>query len=164
MQSSDANLQHPRRATPKEYAMFPIPPAVPTNTVNGTSGNDTVHIAKASGLAGLMGLYEVTVNGQTQLMTKAQLENTDFQLGEGNDVLVVDANVTADITAHGGGGNDHLDGGAGNDVLAGGLGNDWLDGGRGNDLLRGGRGNDVLIGGPGFDLKIGGPGRDWILP
>ena len=115
--------------------MFPIPPAGPTNTVNGTNGNDTVHIAKASGLAGLMGLYEVTVNGQTQLMTKAQLENTDFQLGEGNDVLVVDANVSADITAHGGGGND---------VLVGGAGDDHLSGGRGNDIIAGRGGNDRL--------------------
>jgi hypothetical protein len=119
MEPSDANLHH-RVASPhpKEYAMFPIPPAGPTNTVNGTSGNDTVHIAKASGLAGLMGLYEVTVNGQTQLMTKAQLENTDFQLGAGNDTLVVDANVTADITAHGGCGDDVMVGGQGDDHSA----------------------------------------------
>lgn len=171
--------------------MFPIPPSGPTNTVYGTAGNDNVHIAKASGLLGLLGLYEVTVNGNTQLMTQQQLENTDFQLGAGDDTLVVDANVNADITAHGGsgrdvmiGGNgdDHLNGGRGNDVIAGRGGNDWLQGGkgndvllggnghdllqggRGNDLLHGGNGNDLLIGGPGFDWKSGGPGADAILP
>ncbi len=148
------------------------------NTVHGTAGNDNVHISKADGLLGFLGLYEVNVNGHTQFMTKHQLENTNFDLGAGNDTLVVDSDVKANITANGGsgndvliggGGNDHLSGGCGNDVIlgrggndqiCGGDGNDWLFGGRGNDDLFGGRGRDVLVGGRGHDDLVGGRGRD----
>jgi Ca2+-binding RTX toxin-like protein len=140
-----------------------------SNTFHGTSGDDSVHISKADGLAGLLGLYEVNVNGQTSYMTKQQLENTNFELHGGNDTLVVDENVTADITANGGsgddviagrGGNDELKGGRGDDVLLGGHGDDKLKGGRGDDVLLGGRGNDDLEGGRGDDLLLGGRGND----
>ncbi|HEV8314220.1 MAG TPA: calcium-binding protein [Burkholderiaceae bacterium] len=151
-----------------------------SNTVYGTAGNDNVHISKAPGLLGALGLYEVNVNGNVQYMTKQQLENTNFQLGAGNDTLVVDSNVHANITANGGSGNDvmiggagndHLSGGSGNDVIAGrggndhisgGSGNDWLSGGNGNDVLCGGRGNDVLNGGNGNDALYGGRGNDTL--
>ena len=161
---------------------MPTSPIGPSNTVHGTGGDDSVHISKASGLAGLLGLYEVNVNGQTSYMTKQQLENTNFELHGGNDTLVVDANVTADITANGGSGDDvmiggngddNLSGGRGDDVLLGGRGNDRLRGGRGddamfggrgNDVMLGGRGNDLLVGGKGLDLLLGGRGADWIVP
>ena len=145
------------------------PPIGPTNTFHGTSGDDTVHIFKAGGLAGLLGLYEVNLNGQTSYMTKQQLENTNFELHGGNDTLVVDANVTADITANGGrgddvmiggSGDDNLSGGRGDDVIAGRGGNDDLKGGRGDDVLLGGRGNDVMRGGRGDDIMFGGRGHD----
>ena len=163
--------------------------ALANNTVYGTAGDDNVHISKADGLAGALGLYEVNVNGNVQYMTKPQLENTTFQLGAGNDTLVVDSNVKADITANGGsgndvmiggsgddrlsggsgndviagrGGNDRIDGDTGNDRLYGGAGNDCIDGGRGNDTVNGGRGNDVLHGGPGNDTLNGGSGNDWL--
>jgi Ca2+-binding RTX toxin-like protein len=159
----------------------------PSNTVYGTSGNDNVHISKAPGLLGALGLFEVNVNGNVQYMTQQQLENTNFELGAGNDTLVVDSNVKADITADGGagndvmvggggddclsggkgndvifgrGGNDRLDGGKGNDYLSGGNGNDHLSGGKGNDTLHGGRGNDCLHGGKGHDHLDGGKGHD----
>jgi Ca2+-binding RTX toxin-like protein len=157
------------------------------NTINTGGGNDNVHISKASGLAGALGYYDVNINGKHQLMTKSQLEHTTFNLGAGNDKLVVDSNVTADIHANGGagndlmvggGGDDHLNGGSGNDAiygrggnddLNGGSGNDWMSGGNGNDVLRGGsgndwqfggNGNDVLVGGSGRDVQVGGPGFD----
>jgi Ca2+-binding RTX toxin-like protein len=141
----------------------------PGNTVYGTSGDDNVHISKAPGLLGALGLFEVNVNGNVQYMTRQQLENTDFQLGAGNDTLVVDSNVTADITAHGGsgndvmiggGGDDKLSGGSGRDVIAGRGGNDCIDGGKGNDWLSGGAGNDKLYGGNGNDTLLGGKGND----
>ena len=100
---------------------MPTSPIGPSNTVHGTGGDDSVHISKASGLAGLLGLYEVNVNGQTSYMTKQQLENTNFELHGGNDTLVVDANVTL-----GGRGNDLLVGGKGLDLLLGGRGADWI--------------------------------------
>ena len=133
---------------------MPTSPIGPSNTVHGTGGDDSVHISKASGLAGLLGLYEVNVNGQTSYMTKQQLENTNFELHGGNDTLVVDANVTADITANGG---------SGDDVMIGGNGDDNLSGGRGDDVIAG-RGNDLLVGGKGLDLLLGGRGADWIVP
>ena len=63
--------------------MFIPPSNGPTNTVNTGCGDDNVHISKADGLAGLLGLYEVNINGQKQYMTKQQLENTQFNLGCG---------------------------------------------------------------------------------
>jgi Ca2+-binding RTX toxin-like protein len=154
----------------------------PGGTLRGTNGNDTVHIAKADGLLGALGLYQVTVNGESRLMTKQQLENTTFKLGKGDDTLYVDPNVDVNIKADGGdgndvliggGGNDHLSGGKGNDVifggkgrdhLDGGKGHDWLFGGAGNDVIRGGKGRDYIDGGAGFDDVQGGRGRDTIRP
>jgi Ca2+-binding RTX toxin-like protein len=134
----------------------------PTNPVYGTSGNDNVHISKAPGLLGALGLYEVNVNGNVQYMTKEQLENTKFELGAGDDTLVVDSNVTANITANGGSGNDVLIGGKGNDKLSGGSGNDVIAGRGGNDCIDGGRGHDYLFGGGGNDRIRGGSGNDYI--
>ena len=79
-------------------SLFPI--TIGNNVYTGP-GNDNVHISKAPGLLGALGLYEVDINGQKQYMTKQQLENTNFHLGAGNDTLVVDSNVTADIHADG---------------------------------------------------------------
>lgn len=137
-------------------------PFQPNNTVHGTSGDDYVHISKASGLAGLLGLYAVNVNGNVQFMTKQQLENTNFDLGAGNDVLLVDSNVKASVTAHGGSGNDVLIGGSGNDKLYGGSGSDVIAGRGGDDCINGGTGNDYLIGGSGNDRIRGGNGNDYI--
>jgi len=181
----------PRRFTSthrKECTMFPQSITIGNNLYTG-AGNDNVHISKAGGLAGLLGLYEVNVNGQTQYMTKQQLENTNFNLGSGNDTLIVDSNVTADIHANGGsgndvmiggagdddlhggngsdviagrGGNDHVDGGNGRDYLFGGAGHDHVDGGRGRDYADGGPGHDIVHGGQGNDVVRGGSGFDWV--
>jgi Ca2+-binding RTX toxin-like protein len=87
-------------------------------------------------------------------MTKAELEATDFQLGDGNDTLIVDADVEANITAHGGNGDDTMIGGKGNDRFDGGAGDDRLIGGAGRDTLVGGSGNNTVI----RDFA------DWVLP
>ena len=137
------------------------PPA--GGALHGTRGDDTVHIAHACGLAGAMGLYEVTLNGRSQLMTRQQLEATEFKLGNGNDTLLVDADVTASIRADGGKGNDVMIGGSGNDQFQGGKGNDILIGRGGNDRLHGGKGHDLVLGGRGNDTLQGGKGNDWLL-
>ncbi len=134
----------------------------PDGDVHGTSGDDTVHISRADGLAGQLGMYEVNVNGECQLMTKDQLESTKFNLGDGNDKLTVDDDVCADITADGGKGHDVMVGGAGDDKFSGGKGNDVISGGRGNDKLDGGKGNDKIDGGCGDDVITGGKGNDCI--
>jgi Ca2+-binding RTX toxin-like protein len=156
-------------------------PLTPERTLQGSCGDDVVHISKADGLAGCLGLYKVSVNGESQYMTKQQLENTQFKLGAGDDLLLVDSDVDANIKADGGagndlliggGGNDTLDGGKGDDLIFGGAGDDKIKGGRGNDLIfggsgndkiNGGRGNDVIFGGPGDDTIKGGKGRDLIF-
>lgn len=142
------------------------------NVIHGTSGNDNIHISKAPGLPGLLGLYEIDVNDSKQYMTKQQLEHSEFRTGAGNDTVVVDSDVKADITVDGGsgndviiggGGDDHLIGGKGKDTIDGGDGNDYISGGDGHDNIKGGRGNDVILGGKGFDLIEGGTGFDVIL-
>jgi Ca2+-binding RTX toxin-like protein len=125
------------------------------STGNG-NGNDDVRINKASGADGLKGLYEVSINGKVQLMTKEQLEHTHFNLQGGNDTLVVDPKVDANISADGGDGNDVMLGGAGNDQFTGGAGKDilmgrggrdWLDGGKDHDrdVIEGGADDDVVV-------------------
>jgi Ca2+-binding RTX toxin-like protein len=104
-------------------------------TIRGTDGDDYVVISRADGFAGAMGLYKVEINGEVRYMTEQELQNTTFDLGAGNDVLVVAGDVTANITANGGAGNDIMIGGAGNDRFSGGPGDDWLDGGGGTNWV-----------------------------
>jgi Ca2+-binding RTX toxin-like protein len=64
----------------------------------------------------------------------------------GDDLIQVDARITADAKLFGQAGNDILVGGAGNDILVGGIGDDILYGFNGRDLLFGGLGRDFLQG------------------
>jgi Ca2+-binding RTX toxin-like protein len=96
-------------------------------------------------------------------VTKEQLEATVFNLKGGNDTLIVDANVDADITALGGSGNDYTVGGAGHDKFDAGSGDNRLFGGDGNDSLRADSGNDFLDGGAGHDALDGGAGSNWVI-
>jgi Ca2+-binding RTX toxin-like protein len=90
--------------------------------------------------------------------------------GKGDDVIVIDASVTVNVTLTGDEGNDELryegsdtatlTGDAGNDTLSGGSGNDTLSGGDGDDSLLGNGGNDALNGGGGKDTLRGGDGND----
>ncbi len=141
---------------------FPFPITLGNNVYTGP-GNDTVHISKAPGIAGALGLYEVDINGQKQLMTKSQLEKTTFNLGAGDDTLIVDSNVTANIHANGGSGDDVMIGGAGNDVFNGGDGNDLLAGGGGVNHLNGNDGRDTFVNTGGVNYDNGGDGRDTFV-
>ena len=133
-----------------------------------TSGDDVVHISKDP----LTNLYKVEVNGNAYFVTKRALEASDFDLGAGDDKLIVDPDVDANITAHGGSGDDTMIGGKGDDRFDGGSGDDTLIGGAGNDRLIGGSGNDTLVGGPGHDELNGGSDNntlvsdpaDWLFP
>jgi Ca2+-binding RTX toxin-like protein len=140
-------------------------------TIQGSSGSDLVMIDKASGLAGMLGLYEVNVNGQTQYMTQQELENTQFNLGGGDDVLIASQDVKANVNVQGGhgddvivtgGGNDKVRGGMGNDTIYTGSGHDQANGGHGDDWLHGGSGNDSLNGGRGADQIDGGSGNNKV--
>ena len=45
------------------------------STTQATAGREMVQIAKADGLRGALGLYEVSTHGGTQFMSKEELEN-----------------------------------------------------------------------------------------
>ncbi len=141
--------------------------------MNGSKGDDNIHISKGRGLTGQLGLYEVNVNGKVQYVTKQQLEHTQFKTGDGNDRVIVDANVKANVKVHGGRGDDLIVGGSGDDQFSGGKGNDRilgrggndkLYGGGGKDTIKGGKGNDYIDGGSGKDNNIGGDGFDYVKP
>ena len=140
--------------------------------IHGTRGDDNVHVSRAEGLAGQLGLIEVSVNGKKQMLTGEQAKRLEIRTGRGNDTVVIDSNVKQGIKVDGGSGNDVLIGGSGDDFLSGGKGNDVIFGRGGNDLIKGGRGNDTLHGGKRGDIIIdeqgknsidGGPGFDLII-
>ena len=110
-------------------------PIGPENVINGTLENDVLIITKAKGADGLRGLYEVNFNGRVRLLTEEQLNDIRFELRDGNDEMYVAPDVTANIEANGGEGQDVLMGGAGEDRLSGGAGKDVVIGNGGNDTL-----------------------------
>ena len=131
----------------------------------GTDGADTLHISNAQMPNTLAGsFFDVELNGRHKIMSKAELEATTFDLRGGDDTLIVDPDVVANITARGGSGDDTMRGGAGNDRLDGGSGDDRLLGGSGNDRLTGGSGDDYVDGGAGKDIQIGGSGTNTVVP
>ena len=77
-------------------------------------------------------------------------------LGDGNDLTVVEAEISIQALIDGGNGDDELIGGGGTDILLGGAGNDILKGGGNRDLVVGGNGADEISGGFGEDLLIAG--------
>lgn len=82
--------------------------------------------------------------------------------GEGDDALVISADLDVTVNVSGGSGNDILEGAALDDTLSGGDNDDRLFGRAGNDTLIGGDGNDYLEGGLGADTLNGGDGRDRV--
>ncbi|MGH1404168.1 MAG: Ig-like domain-containing protein, partial [Alphaproteobacteria bacterium] len=100
---------------------------VPQDTINGTSGNDTLIGDKNS-------VSNDTINGNA-----------------GNDTVY---GISGHDLIFGGAGNDGLNGGAGNDLIDGGDGGDTLSGSTGNDTLIGGVDFDRASGGEGDDTYI----------
>ncbi|WP_281276203.1 choice-of-anchor L domain-containing protein [Aliishimia ponticola] len=82
--------------------------------------------------------------------------------GDGDDAIVISADLNVTVDVSGGDGLDILEGAALNDELDGGAGNDRLFGRAGNDILTGGDGDDYLEGGLGADTLSGGDGRDRV--
>lgn len=133
----------------------------PPFTGQGTSGDDVVHISMVRN--GDIKQYFVEINGELYTVSKEQLESTVFDLGGGDDKLIVDPNVDANITARGGNGDDLMIGGGGDDRFDGGSGDDRLIGRDGNDTLKGGSGDDYLRGDRGRDDLDGGGGTNTVL-
>jgi Ca2+-binding RTX toxin-like protein len=110
------------------------------NAINGGGGDDSLNISNLPAASGVQFIQ--------------------FAGGDGNDRMDTD-NVSANINASGGNGND---------ILVSSNGNDMLLGDRGSDLLFGRDGNDRIIGaessnlGRGeIDMLIGGVGRDTFV-
>jgi Ca2+-binding RTX toxin-like protein len=87
---------------------------------------------------------------------RAAVATIHFNGFSGNDVFVVDRQITATVIAHAGAGDDVIVGGGGNNILIGGSGNNVLVAGAGRDILIGGTGRDVLVGGRNDDILIAG--------
>jgi Ca2+-binding RTX toxin-like protein len=136
--------------------------------IDAGKGNDNIEIFKGKH----EGMYLVRINGRDQHLTEAELRNTVFRGGKGDDRIIVAENVTVPVTIEGGDGDDILYGGAGNDKISGGDGNDFIyghdgqdiiDGGRGRDEIHGGKDGDIIYGGSGNDKIFGGEGIDHIM-
>jgi Ca2+-binding RTX toxin-like protein len=160
-----------------------------TETFDGGADHDRLDFGSAFGvinlsLATIVNIEELNVSGagnNTITLTAAQLGGfSTITAGFGQDVLVLSAAGTADLTGasivnideiRGSAGNDVIglagvangqtvNGVAGNDVIIGGNGADILNGGDGADGVAGGAGNDVVYGGQGTDTLTGGVGYD----
>jgi Ca2+-binding RTX toxin-like protein len=118
--------------------------AVDTVTINGTAGNDVIHVVNNNGV--------VTVTGLSETVTITGFEANDQLVinGLGGDDVIEASGLTGmQLVANGGDGND---------VLIAGRGGSTLNGGNGDDILIGGTGQDVLDGGPGLNVVIPGSG------
>jgi Ca2+-binding RTX toxin-like protein len=93
-------------------------------------------------------VYTITTGGAA-LNLGGRLGPDDFftfngsAIANNDDVFLLNASDTAQVTFNGNGGNDSLRAGEGFDVLNGGEGNDTLDGGLGANTLNGGNGVDT---------------------
>jgi Ca2+-binding RTX toxin-like protein len=108
--------------------------------INGGGGDDTLNIRN--------------------LPVTSGVKFIKFTGGDGNDRMDTD-NVSANIHAEGGNGNDILVSSNGNDILLGGGGNDLMFGCDGNDLIIGAESSNLGRGE--IDMLIGGAGRDTFV-
>jgi hypothetical protein len=81
----------------------------------------------------------------------------------GDDVLIVDGEITLPVELYGGAGDDILVGGGGTNLIVGGEGNDTLIGGTGTNILDGGDGDNVLQDGGGTNTMIVGTGNNTLI-
>src|SRR5690606_36218244 len=135
-------------------------------TTSNGSNDDRVDVR-----TGEDGAIEIYVNGERYPTTLAEGQEISIRTGDGNDTVWVDADVTINIVADtgsgddfvmGGSGNDRIDAGEGNDTVYGGAGRDDIFGNSGDDHRRGGAGNDVKYAGDGKDFMTGTAGADYI--
>ncbi|MEV8636053.1 hypothetical protein AB0395_30800 [Streptosporangium sp. NPDC051023] len=144
--------------------------AVPTCTITGTSGDDTLNGTNGDDVICGLGGNDTINGGNGNDIISAGGGDDIVDGGNGTDTLYGDY---GDDAMGGGNGADTLFGGPGNDTndgetLLGGLlhlfdnGNDTIDGGPGNDDLDGQNGNDTLIDHTGTDTMAGNVGNDSI--
>jgi uncharacterized protein (TIGR03118 family) len=140
--------------------------------ITGSRDNDQVFVTmdqQGTKINVIVGAQRITVMGMGGMMNTilvggqrigqfdaASVGTIHFSGFAGNDLFVVDPDISATVIADGGAGNDQLVGGGGNNILTGGTGNDLLVGNAGRDILIGGDGMDHLIGAGNDDILIGG--------
>lgn len=125
------------------------------NSIQGTSGNDTIGVTSSSGVTGTPGntatnFADTIVGGSGNDQISGLDGDDQIDGGSENDTIL------------GGDGNDTLRGGSGNDRIFGESGNDSIDGADGNDTIEGNSGKDTISGGSGLDSISGGDGDDNI--
>jgi hypothetical protein len=140
----------PRLVGKLDIGAYEYPAAVASGTLKvvGTSGDDTITIAKVTSRRAV-----VTLNG-TELGTFGGVLRVDVRAGAGDDSVSLTNGFARRATLIAGAGNDTLTGGNGKQLLLGGAGDDVLAGGAGRDVIVGGTGQDNLLGGGGDDLLI----------
>ena len=149
-----------KRQIQQEYGIAPKDIQV----IKGTGKGDNIQVYGNDS-----GEVVVSINGKETVYTQEEAQKLIIDAGAGDDIITVDAGVTANMHILGGSGDDYIQGGGGNDTIYGGHGNDTLyglsgsdviDGGTGKDYIDGGKGNDRLYGGRGDDILVGGKGDD----
>jgi len=132
-------------------------------------GHDTVILADGNNLLSVNGVQTIWGGTGNDTITSTGFADITMHGGAGNDVLSGnDWDDTlygddGDDILKGNDGEDRLYGGAGNDTLYGGSDEDVLSGGDGNDTLYGGDDDDVLYGDAGNDVLYGGGGNDRLV-
>ncbi|MEX0991213.1 MAG: hypothetical protein WD004_02960 [Actinomycetota bacterium] len=122
-------------------------------TVNGTSGDDSIHVDCVGN-----NVVINTFNPDTGAVLCSDVVSIKISAAGGNDLVSiffddVSAPSLDSITVNGGVGSDTINGGKFGDTLKGGRGMDFLMGNDGNDILNGGTGVDGCNGGPGVDIR-----------
>lgn len=120
-------------------------------------GDDDVSVRKVG-----CNRYEVTVNGETWYLTREQLENAKFDLGSGNDRMVIDDSVDVPLQVEGGDGDDTIINRADGIDIRGGDGDDTIISQGNRNTIRGGRGNDRILSVGHGNVIEGGCGWDQI--
>ncbi|WP_287237733.1 calcium-binding protein [Microcystis sp. M_QC_C_20170808_M2Col] len=127
-----------------------LDPGDGNDTINGSSGIDTLLLNYGSQTTTVTVTYTTTTNGTSSVGDTFQsIEIINLTTGSGNDVLNLSAISGNNSIINSGSGNDSIISGLGNDRLNGSDDNDTLNGNDGQDLLEGGDGDDVLLGGAG---------------
>ncbi|MBX9256604.1 calcium-binding protein [Desmonostoc muscorum CCALA 125] len=151
-----------------------------TQTVDGSTGSDTLSVSYASATTGITSTFNPTTNiGEisttlgTTVLTFENIERLNIRGTSYDDYLV---GTNGNDTLLSSNGNDTIDGGAGQDLIRGSAGDNLLFGGDGNDsliasysssdnTLNGGIGNDTLdvSNSTGDNLLFGDNGNDYLI-
>ena len=133
-----------------------------TLNIVGTDAADSIRVRVAKDHS----LLQVKINGQVNLVHKADVTAINIDAGAGDDIVMISESggpLQIPATILGGNGNDVIQGGGGNDLIQGGDGNDSLFGASGDDVVQADAGNDTIVASTGKDSIDGGDGYDLVL-